>query len=189
VASYVDSEAFKSSMSIIGTFSQSDVEMALSAASRAVERVTHRRTFLKDSSPTTRTYSARTTTAVSIDDAASITQVQVNGSTVTDYLAHPLNAPADGRPYTWLKSASGVFDASREGAITVTGLFGWPAVPDEVPQMVTILASKLLKRTREAPFGIVTVGGLDGGALQMATTDPDMKLLCKPLTRQLVGWR
>ena len=178
---YVTTPAFKQSVSIPDSATDSDVVMALEAASRAVEEITQRR-FWKDSSPATRVFTAATRCHVRIDDIAQIDTVTSAGTTITDYVARPANAVADGKPYTSLKSSTGIF-STADDAIEVTGLFGWPDVPGQVPQMVTILASKMLKRTREAPFGIVTAGSLEGIAVQLARTDPDMRLLIEPLMR------
>lgn len=185
---YVESAAFKESVSIPDTATDADVTMALGAASRAVERVTNRKKFWKDTSPVTQKYTAYSTNQVFLDDdVVQINQVTVDGVTVTDYLPEPLNAAAEGEPYTWLSSDSCVFTSTKRGGIQVTGLFGWPAIPDEVRQMVTILAARLLMRTRQAPFGIVTVGSIDSAAVQLARTDPEMALLVGPLTRQEAG--
>lgn len=186
---YVSAAAFKESVSIPDSATDADVNMALTAASRAVEKVTRRKRFDKDSSPVTRTYTARSSCFVSIDDAVDIDSVTVAGGDVTDYVAEPLNANDDGHPYTWLSSDSGVFASTRRGQVAVTGTFGWPAVPDEIPQMVTILASRLLMRTRQAPMGVITAGSIEGIAVRLARTDPEMQLLVEPLTRPLVGWR
>jgi hypothetical protein len=40
----------------------------------------------------------------------------------------------------------------------VTGQFGWSTSPEDIKAATSILAAKLFKRVREAPFGIVTVG-------------------------------
>jgi hypothetical protein len=186
---YVELEAFKASASVMSPVTDADVEVALDAASTAVDHVAHRITFGKDATPTIRKFTARSSQRVTVDDIATITTVKVDGTTVTDYLPGPLNAPVNGRPYTALSSDNCVFTSAKTGGIEVTGLFGWPAVPAAVVQMVTIIAARLLKRSREAPFGVVNAGGIDGAAIQLARTDPELQLLIKPFTRQLVGWR
>jgi hypothetical protein len=189
VVRYVTVQAFKASASLSTALTDADITIALDAASNAVDHVAHRVTFGKDATPTTRTFTARTSQRVTVDDIATINTVKVDGTTVTDYLPGPLNAPVNGRPYTALTSDNCVFTSAKTGGIEVTGLFGWPAVPAAVPQMVTIIASRLLKRSREAPFGVVNAGGIEGAAIQLARTDPELQLLIKPFTRQLVGWR
>ena len=187
---YVSVEAFKSSVSLSGqTFADADVDMALAAASRAVEQATRRKRFDVDTLPVVRRYTATNSCRVMIDDCADVQSVTVSGGDVADFLPEPLNANEDGRPFTWISSAAGGFTTGLRGAVEVTGLWGWPEVPDEVPQMVTILASRLLQRSRQAPFGVLTAGAIEGIAVNLARTDPEMQTLCAPLTRQLVGWR
>jgi hypothetical protein len=183
---YVTAEAFKASVSLPSNVSDADVQVALGAAEKAVERVTQRR-FWKDAAPVTRKYGTRDPCLVYIDDFASVTAVTVDGVTVTGYVLCPVNAAADAEPYTFLQSAvavfSSVFSSINPDGIAVTGLSGWPAIPPEVPQMVTIIGSRLLKRTREAPFGIVTAGSLEGPAMRLARTDPEVGMLIDPLIR------
>jgi hypothetical protein len=184
---YVDLEVFKASVSMPDNATDADCTMALLAASRAVEQCTRRRTFWKDSGSTARAYTAHTCTLVTVDDTTTVTAVTVDGSAlaVGDFLAEPANAVVDQKPFLRVRSPSGLLTGTRAGVV-VTGTFGWPAVPAEVPQLVTIIASKLLKRTREAPWGVITAGGLDGSAVRLAQTDPDARLLVNGLTRALV---
>lgn len=185
--SYVDLEAFKQSVSIPDNATDADCTMALTSASKAVEECANRRTFWKDAAPTSRIYTAHAATRVTIHDTTTVTAVTVDGIALGsgDYLPWPANAVVDNKPFTRIRSPDGWFTATLNGVV-VTGTFGWPAVPVVVPQLVTIIASKLLKRTREAPWGVVSVGGLDGSAMRLAQTDPDLKFLIKSVTRPLV---
>jgi hypothetical protein len=185
--SYVGLESFKSSVSIPDSATDADATMALVSASRAVEECARRRTFWLDAAPTSRKYTAHSRTLVTIDDTTTATAVTVDGVALgsSSFIAQPNNAVADGKPFIRLYSPDGSFTATEAGVV-VTGTFGWPAVPDEVEQLVTIIASKLLKRTREAPWGVVSAGGLDGSAIRLAQTDPDLKFLIKSVSRSLV---
>jgi hypothetical protein len=60
-------------------------------------------------------------------------------------------------------------------SLVVTGVFGWPTVPDGVVTATTILATRILRRQREAPFGIVTVGIEQGAVARIGRTDPDVQ--------------
>ena len=181
---YVQEAAFKQSVSIPDSATDSDVSMALHAAETAVERVTHRR-FLTDQSPSTRVYTACDPCKVYVDDFTDVDTVTVDGVTITGYIPGPANAVADGQPYIYLVSElrTPIFASSRENGVSVTGTFEWPELPGDVPQMVTILASRMLKRTREAPFGIVTGGSIEGIAMHLAQTDPEVSTLIDPLIR------
>lgn len=162
-------------------YSNAVLDKVCEATSRAIDKMAQRRFWLS-SAPTARTYTAIGRTMVSIDDAASITSVVSDGTTITDYLAEPLNAAAKDEPVKWL-TARGVAFSPDLGAITVTATWGWPEVPSQVSEMALILASKLNKRASEAPFGVVNTGGLDGTAVRIAREDPDVQLLLRPLIR------
>jgi hypothetical protein len=191
---YVGLQAFKASVSIPDNATDADVTMALLAASRATEQCTNRRTFWKDAGSTTRAYTATSPGLVMIDDTTTVTAVAVKWSlggtavalTSGDFYPEPANSIIDGLPFTRVRSVYRRLGCTP-GGVQVTGTFGWPAVPAEVPQLVTIIASKLLKRTREAPWGVVQAGGLDGVAVRLASTDPDARLLLQGFTRLLVA--
>lgn len=178
---YVPPGAFKSSTSIPDGLGDEDVERALAAASGAVEKVCNRRFWL-DPEDVTRKYTATSARMVVVDDVTSITSVTSAGIAITTYVPEPLNANVDGEPYKWLMSETTALSCER-AAIEVTGRFGWPQVPDQVEQFVTIIAAKLVKRTREAPFGVINPGGIDAQAVRLAREDPDTMLLVKPLMR------
>jgi hypothetical protein len=184
---YVKEAAFKESVSIPDNATDADVTLALLAASRGVEQCTRRRTFWLDAAPTTRKYTAVSPCLVTVDDVTAVTAVTVDGVALatTDWTAEPVNAAVDGKPFLRIRAPSGALSATRNG-VGAVGTFGWPTVPAEIGQLVTIIASKLLKRTREAPFGVLTQGGLDGFAARIAQTDPDTYFLVKALTRPLV---
>lgn len=187
---YVGIEAFKSSASIPDSMTDADVSMVLAASEHAVEQACSagqfKRRFWKDAAPTTRTYTAYDYCKIRIDDIVDVDAVTVDGVAVTGFVPGPLNAAADGEPYLYLEASTpsvALFTSITRGGVAVTGTFGWPVIPDEVKQMVTILGSRLLKRTREAPFGVVNAGGIDGAAIYLARSDPEIKTLIDPLIR------
>jgi hypothetical protein len=88
----------------------------------------------------------------------------------------PLNAAEDGKPYTMLTHLAGGWPATLR-SVSVAGLWGWPAVPAPIKQATGILASRLLLRHREAPFGVVFSGAEVGVATRIARSDPDVMFL------------
>lgn len=143
---------------------------AITVASRWVERYCGRQFHDSGDTPSARYFDARGA-FVYIDDCRSITSVQVDdgddgthSTTVTNYQA----LPAYGRdpllgavPYTSLKALSVLlwpYDNDREGAIKVTGLWGWSAVPDDVKRATAILTQDLL-RDPESNFGGLAIAG------------------------------
>lgn len=181
MAPYVTLADFKDTVQIPDAATDDDVSVALDAASRAVEQVTQRR-FWQDAAAVQRSFTATTSRLVFIDDIARIDEVAVDGTVIGEYIAQPLNAAADGEPWRWLESPGYRF-AGGAGKVKVTGLFGWPEIPPQVPQIVTIVASRLLKRSREAPWGVVTTGGIEGNAIRITREDPDLQFLIGALKR------
>jgi hypothetical protein len=179
---YVTVGELKSAIQLETNTADADVARALHAASRAIEKVTSRRFWLDDE-PTVERYTALSTDMVIINDAAEIDSVSINGVEMDagNWFAEPTNNPAAiGEPYLWIESDSR-FPLNRQ-AIEVTGKFGWPEVPDAVKQIVIVTANKALKRTREAPWGIVG-SQFDGLSLRITRDDPDLQLYVEPLMR------
>jgi len=160
--------------------------VSIGAASRAVDEYCHRRFYLDETS-NTRTY-IPTWSQVQIDDLVTQDSVSVSGSTVvegTDYVMLPFNAPLDVRPYEKIQFL-GTLSLGLP-SVTVEGVFGWPAVPAGVVAATTIIATRLLRRQREAPFGIVTVGIEQGAVARIAQSDPDVqKALCDYVKEQVM---
>jgi hypothetical protein len=66
-----------------------------------------------------------------------------------------------------------------DGRITVTGKWGWPAVPGTITQAAILLSSRLITRARSAPLAIVG-GGIDQPATRLGGIDPDIEDLLQP---------
>lgn len=84
----------------------------------------------------------------------------------------------NGEPYRSLMLSRGAvirrFPRGTD-AIRITGQFGWETVPSGVKWTVQLLATRLIRRTREAPFGIIALG-LEGAVARVRamTSDPDV---------------
>ena len=74
-----------------------------------------------------------------------------------------------------------------DGRVSVTGTFGWPAVPTEIVEATRMLAIRYLRRMREATFGVIQAG-LDGTAIRIANVDPDVESLIAPYRRTFIGY-
>jgi len=194
VTNYVTEEEVKAALTLSGTaFADQDIPRAIAAASRAVDGYCNRRFYL-DTSDVARTY-RQAASIIAIDDlaptpvpvvktAATPGQFTTTWTAGQDYDLQPLNAAADSRPYTILRTYSWAATGRVPYAnIQITGRWGWTTIPAQVPQATVILASKLLVRTRQAPFGIVTAGGDVGVAMRIASTDPDVRALLEDLGR------
>lgn len=170
--------------------------LALSASSRAVDKSAGpNRQFGKVDSPVARTYEprwSRTRDAwvVDIDDLMDVTgfTVAVDGATVdaAGYELLPLNAAADGMPYTHLQLTS----HSTAKRLIGTGLWGWdtgtdPGWPDAVTEATLLQASRLSVR-RDSPYGVAG-SPADGSELRLlARLDPDIEPIIAAYVR--TGW-
>ena len=198
---YVTSAALKATLTLTGeTFADADVAVAVESASRGIDELCERRFWLDADALQVRYYDAISRDLVRIDDLVTLTSLvtdpggdgtfEETWTVNTDYILTPMNAAADGRPYeTITRHPSGdyLFPVLYPRAIKVTGKFGWSAIPPAIVEATTILAARLLKRSREAPFGITGMG-LDGGAVHIARTDPDIKFLTAGLIRGGMGF-
>ncbi|MCG3757374.1 hypothetical protein [Amycolatopsis sp. Poz14] len=164
-----------------------DAQLALAvhAASRAVDRFTHRQ-FGQSDAVEPRFYSARwsayrDTWLVRIDDVmVAPDEVATNaGGDVWSVVPNPrlldANAPAEGRPWTRLQLPSTV-DAVPPDGVRVTARFGWVAVPDTIKEATLLQGSRLLAR-RDSPFGVAGSPDVGSELRLLARLDPDVEVM------------
>lgn len=177
------------------SFADDNITVAIIAASRAIDHFTDRR-FDVDQIDQIRYYTPDNPGIVWVNDLVTLTGLatddQGNGTFTqpwvanTDFVLEPLNAPADGRPYTSVRvngaRTSLYLPAQYERSVRVTGRFGWPEVPGPVKQATLMLAGRLVKLVREAPFGVAGFG-MDGAAVRVAADDPNVRMLLCPYVR------
>ena len=160
------------------TFADADLSAAVQAASREIDERC-RTTFYLGTPAETRAYTAVSDQYLLIDPASVITTVEADGTAIvlnTDY--GQFNTPV-----TVLRSLNGYrFPRNVTNGMEVTGTFGWPEPPAQVKTATTILAARYLKRTREATFAVVGFA-LDGSAVRLPGSDPDVDNLLRPFTR------
>lgn len=191
----------------IGNYTVSDtdddtkLEICVEAASRQIDGYCGQR-FWKDSSAVARYFTAydgavdladgdfggiadTSGLIVATDDANALTY----GTTwaTTDYRLQPLNAAADGAPWTELAASPiGVYAFPAYGdAIKITAKWGWPAVPTDVKKACLLVAGDLFK-AKDAPFGVAGFG--DTGVLRVTSGMGRMAAaLLAPYRRPAVG--
>lgn len=174
-----------------------DVELALaiSAASRAVDRATNRQFGLVDV-PQQRYYTPLWNQQglcwfVDIDDVMIVTGFEVFSDTgndgsyayqITNYDLTSRNALANDRPYTRLVPRNGVGLLNRPESLRVTARWGWLDVPATVEQATLLQASRFFSR-RNAPFGVA--GSPDAGSEMrlLAKVDPDVQVMLSKYVR------
>lgn len=190
---YVTATVLKATLSLTGeTFADADVTTACTAASRAIDNLTNRRFWVDANANQVLYYTAESPRFVRIDDLVTLTtfKVDVDGDGTfettltnnTDFTLYPLNAAATATawPYTYVKShplTSTPFPGYPR-SIEITGKFGWSAVPEPITNATTILAHALVRRAREAPFGIITLGVEE--ATRIGRSDPHVNMLIDP---------
>lgn len=188
---YVTVSELKETLGLTGqTFADADLVLAVTAASRDIDEACGRRFWLDTDATSVRYYSPDSIRRLMIDDLVDLTTLKIDRSgdgvyeetwtEGTDFVLEPLNAATDGWPYESVlsRSQSGSwFPCGYEKSVELTGQFGWPTVPYTIRAATGILAGRLFKRTREAPFGVVTVGADVGAVMRLARTDPDVASL------------
>jgi hypothetical protein len=195
---YLEREELKNTLSLGGmSFADEDLDAALSAASRTCDEFCHRRFWRDPATTNTRTYFAAGR-RVLIDDLVELGSagVTINGAPWvldTDYYFEPMNAPSDGTPWTMLNLSPPTlaydwhpYQFNWPRTIAIQGRWGWPVIPPQVQQATALLAQRFLRRQREAAFGVIGVG-MDGSAVTIPRTDPDVAILLNPLRRLSVA--
>lgn len=195
---YVTTAEFKETLELTGeSFADADIALAITSASRMVEDVTDRRFWADTDTAQIRYYTPVDDCRLAIDDLVTLTALATdpNGNGTfgttwtlnTDFVLEPLNAAIDGSGSPWTSLSvhprtSLYLPVGYPRSVRVTGKFGWSAVPPEIKQATSMLASRLLKRAREAPFGVAAFG-IDGAAVRVASQDPDVYSLLQPFIR------
>lgn len=196
---YVTATELAEYVRIADDLDDAQLELAVTAASRAIDDATNRQ-FGQEDAPTPRYYTLRwhpnrRRWVADVDDVQDTTVLAVRfdadetGTYATDVTAWrltPANAPADGMPYTRLEvldSPTTPLSTVPDG-LEVTARWGWSAVPTAVRQACLLQASRLLAR-RESPFGIAGSPENDSELRLLARVDPDVEVLLRPYIR----WR
>lgn len=196
IPGYVELEQLKSTLELTGqTFADPDLQGCITAASKDIDEACGR-TFSLGATGSVRYYTPESGKLLLVDDIVDIDEVAVDRggdgtfeetwTANTHFVAEPLNAAADGAPWEHFRARSAAgwkWPVDVERSVRVTGQFGWTAVPASIETATRILASRLFKRSREAPFGIVTVGSDVGAAMRLSRTDPDVASLIAPFVR------
>lgn len=167
------------------TVDDNTLEQVITGVSRMIDDYTRRRFYVSTSE--TRYYTPRHSDVVEIDDATAITTVATdddgdrtyeNTWAATDYDLCPVNASADGQPYTTIETApNGVYSfpvGVRKG-LKLVGSFGYAATAPAVVREACLLQAARIFKRKDAPFGIA--GAPDLGMLRISQLDPDVKML------------
>lgn len=182
---YVLASDLKSYLRIGDTDDDAEIALAVTAASRAVDRAAHRQ-FGKVGAAEARIYTAewdrrRARWLVSIDDLQGATGLVVTAEAgaITSYTLEPLNAAQLGKPYELLVVGldSAVSPIGNEHQVTLnTALWGWAAVPVTVKQATLLQGARFFKR-RDAAFGVAGSPEQGSELRLLAKVDPDVAVM------------
>lgn len=169
---YMTVEEFKARVGAVGTATDGALLTVLTAASRQIDSKTGRR-FDKTDTAVARDFSARDARFVDVDDLVSLTAVATDDGSrtypttwaATDYDLVPTGAAAKLEPYRMLRTAPNglrLFYTGEPQGVRVSGIWGWPAVPEDVKEATFLIANRL-KSLWNAPFGITGASNQQGG--------------------------
>lgn len=199
--SYIDLATFRLWAGKLDAASTDErITAALAAASRQIEG-TLARQFNRSATDDVRYYtvspldSARSPwlyggsypSLLRIGDWVSITSIDTdNGSRMyptawetDDYLLGPGDAADLNQPYTYLEAVGSLgFPCGRE-SVRITGIVGWPAVPEPIKQATYMIANRQLSLQR-APFGQTGAGEMGGGLNMTAALTPMIREILAP---------
>jgi hypothetical protein len=104
-----------------------------------------------------------------------------------DYQLEPLNGYTGGlaQPFTRIRAVDRYLfpDAYGEVSVQITGVWGWPAIPNTVTQAAVIQAGRIFKRN-ESLLGVAGIA--DFGAIRVSNRiDPDVAQLLQPYVRHV----
>lgn len=196
---YATRAELKSWLTITDTVDDTLLDIALEAASRAIDRQTRRRFFL-DGSATARTYFATDNYVCFVDDFDPATAPTVktddnddgtfetSWTVTTDYWLEPANqnAPEASQPQHTIRSTGErLFPIrGRRRQVQVTAKWGFPAVPPAIKEACLVLAEDLFK-VKDAPFGAAGLSTL--GAVMRIRENPYVSGLIGPYKRILAA--
>lgn len=162
-------EALKSRLNITDNQDDSELNAALSTASRMIENFCHRQ-FNKSTSATARVYNPDTWWLAEVDDFHTTTDLEIatdlgdSGTFGTvwnslDYQLEPLTNVVSGQeswPYYKIRAVEAKwFPQLRRAGLQVTAQWGWPTVPAAVTEATLILAKDIFQLPK---YGIAGYG-------------------------------
>jgi len=165
------------------------VQAAIDAAELAIGDDLQRQVVVAGAVATARVYAATRRDILRIHDCTTVTVVSNDGTTVdaADYQLEPIGPTLAGqlRPYTQIRALNGtgwVVDGGR-ATCTVTGTWGWLALPANYTEAVKIVTSDILDQ-KDIRGGVAGFG--EFGAVSVRENAMVVKLLSK--LRRAESW-
>lgn len=191
---YTTLASVKAALRITDSTDDTLIEGSVDAASRMIDGYTMRNFY--QSGTVSRLFTAYQSYMIPVDDLAG-TAVTIQTSSradgvfdvtfaASDYQLEPLNGSLDGIPWAYdriravgdyiFPTQNAVY--AEEALVKITGVFGWPAVPNAVVTACLLQAMRIFKRY-DAPLGVAGFG--DFGAVRVSRyLDPDVEQLLAP---------
>lgn len=194
---YTTLQTVKAALRITDNVDDTLIENAINTASRMIDGYCQREFY--NAGTAARVFAASDELYVDIDDLAGTaitlqTDDQANGAfditwTPSDYQLEPLNGKLAGQAwaYTRIRAAENYLFPVENGLalVKVTGVWGWPAVPQAI-EYATIMQSQRLFKRLDSPTGILGFG--DMGAVRVTRQlDPDVAEMVNPFRRDGFG--
>lgn len=189
----------------IDTYDDLEIALAITGASREIDRFCNRYFGLTDAQ--TRYYTAQTSRSansysyaygytyvhgyayeVRIDDVPTTSGLSVALDSSCDYSyattasgdsyrLDPPNALVQGDPVNVVRFTRSQYVPNHQDGIAVTAIYGYPEIPPTIKQACLIQAARTYKR-RDAPFGVAGSPELGSELRLLNQLDPDVQQLC-----------
>lgn len=192
---YCTAAELKSNLRIPDAADDTEIGLAITAASRAIDHATNRQFGVTTSQA--RLYTARWDKGwcrwvIDTDDIASGTPTvavddnddQVFDKAITDFRLAPVNEDEKARPWTQIvvNADSVNKPTTARDAVQVTALWGWSAVPTTIKQATITQAARFYYR-REAPFGVAGSPSVGSEIRLLSQVDPDVAVMVRSFRR------
>jgi hypothetical protein len=193
---YTDLSTVKAYLGVTGTTYDDELTADIAAAARWIDERCNRRFYPDADALQTRKFLPQNPGYCIIDDLLELTALVAQESLWLldqDFYFEPINAPAQGRPYTAIRTIARPFIftlaqipagwAGFDGRISLTGKFGWAEPPDQIVRANVIQAARYFHR-RNAILGVISFP--NETAFRMAGADADVVSLVDPFALQVL---
>lgn len=194
---YTTLNTVKAALRITDNVDDTLIENAINTASRMIDGYCQREFY--NAGTAARVFAASDELYVDIDDLAGTaitlqTDSQATGNfditwSPSDYQLEPLNGKSAGQTWAYTRIRA-VLDylfpvENQLALVKVTGVWGWPAIPQAI-EYATIMQSQRLFKRLDSPTGILGFG--DMGAVRVTRQlDPDVAEMVQPFRRDGFG--
>ena len=147
-------------------------------------------TFVFSGNNSSRLFMSYPIVSVSSLQAAYYTGAPLNTISSGQYFLQP-EQPSPGEPYQWIQltniPTSGQSTRFFNGwqTVSVTGVFGWPAVPDDIAHLTCKIAARWWKARDSGWTGVI--GSIDTGLMTVKTIDQEDRMILSYYSNPGIG--